>query len=398
MGKKLPLWEFTILVAVLFSMIGLATDAMLPSLAQIGKSLDVTDSNKPQLIITVFLLGTGLGQLIMGPLSDAFGRKAIIALGLIIFILSSLYAANCTSFQSLLVARFIQGIGLSAPRTGITAMVRDLYVGRMMARVVSLAMMVFALVPAIAPLLGQWIAETYGWPAIFVFLGLISLLPLVWMVFRQAETLPKEKRRPFSIAAIYSAFKQATTNRRVIISTIGLSFGYACLFAYLSAAQQIFVVWLDTGHDFPKYFAIIALIAGVASLLNALLVVRIGMWMLISISFGGLAVVSLVIGAAIHYGLITGSGVLIAVMVWSILLFVGITFCFANLNSMALEPMGHIAGTIAAIVGAVSTNLAILMAIPLAGLFDGTGTTVIIAMGGLCAVAFLVNLTNPRKV
>ena len=151
MGKRLSLTEFIALIAFLFSLIAIGTDMMLPALNLIANDLDLRTNNQAQLIITVFLLGTGLGQLISGPLSDTYGRKIVLCTGISLFILASIAAIITSNFLMLLTARFIQGLGISAPRAAGTAMVRDLYNGRKLARVISLAMMIFVLAPAISP-------------------------------------------------------------------------------------------------------------------------------------------------------------------------------------------------------------------------------------------------------
>lgn len=220
MGKSLSLTEFVALIAFLFSLIAIGTDMMLPALGIITVDLKLQTENHAQLIITVFLLGTGLGQLISGPISDTYGRKIVLCTGISLFILASIAAIITSDFLMLLIARFIQGLGISAPRSAGTAMVRDLYNGRKLARVISLAMMIFVLAPAIAPLLGQFLMISFGWRSIFTACTVAGLIAFVWLVIRQEETLIVENRQPFLISNLMQGYKTTFTNKRVIISTL----------------------------------------------------------------------------------------------------------------------------------------------------------------------------------
>lgn len=397
MGKRLPLWEFVGLTALLFSLIAYGTDAMLPALAEIADGLGVDSVTRVQLIIGAFILGTGVGQLVAGPLSDAIGRKPVLLGGIGVFMATSLWAAWAQSLEGLLVARFIQGLGISAPRTVGMAMVRDLYAGRMMARVVSLAMTCFMIVPAIAPLAGQGIMLAFGWRAIFLSFLVFGAAAALWLWLRQAETHAPDARRPFRLATLWHGAREVASNRRTATCVLVLAFIYAMIFAYLASAQQVFVDWLGTGTDFPLYFAVIAAVSGTASALNAWLVVRLGMWRLASTGMALIAVLSLATGAAIVLGW-AGETPITLFMGWSIALFFLSGLVFSNMNALAMEPMGHIAGIAAALVGAFSTFGSVLIATPIGQAYDGTGVPLILGVGGSALLGFLINLTNPREV
>lgn len=397
MGKHLPLWEFVGLTALLFSLIAYGTDAMLPALEQIATGLGVDSVTHVQLVIGAFILGTGVGQLVAGPLSDALGRKPVLLGGIAVFMAASLWGAGAGTLETLLVARFIQGLGISAPRTVGMAMVRDLYSGRMMARVVSLAMTAFMIVPAIAPLAGQGIMLAFGWRAIFLsFVGFGALAGL-WLWLRQAETHLPAARRPFRVATILRGAREVARNRRTATCIVVLAFIYSMIFSYLASAQQVFVDWLDTGTSFPLYFALIAVISGTASALNAWLVLRLGMWRLASLGMALVALLSLGTGTAVALGW-AGDTPLMVFMAWSISLFFLSGLIFANMNALALEPMGHIAGIASALVGAISTLGSVLIATPIGQAYDGTGVPLMLGVGASALIAFLVNLTNPREV
>ncbi|MCP5088436.1 MAG: multidrug effflux MFS transporter [Rhodobacteraceae bacterium] len=398
MGKRLPLPEFVAMIALLFSLIAFGTDAMLPAFGEIATDLQLADPNKAQLIIGAFVLGTGVGQLIAGPLSDAWGRKPVLGLGILLFILCSFWAGIAGSLESLLVARFIQGLGISAPRSAGQAMVRDLYQGRTMARVVSLAMMLFVVVPAVAPFIGQMIMNTFGWRSIFTAFQLFGLIALAWLFIRQAETHPLEKRRPFQRRVMLEGLKEVVRSRRVVTSIAVLSLTYAVIFAFLSSAQQVFVVWLGAGDRFPLYFACVALVSGTAGGLNAALVERYGMWVLSTLALFAIAALSLGAALVISSGALSGQSLLYFFLFWGTATFFTCGLIFSNVNALAMEPMGHVAGMAAAIVGAASTSFCLIIAVPIGQMFNGTGMPLIIGVGCCAGVGFLVNLTNPRVV
>lgn len=396
-AARLPLPEFVALTALLFSLIAYGTDAMLPALEQMAEGLGAPSVTRVQLVIAAFILGTGLGQLVAGPLSDAVGRRPVLLGGIGLFMAASLWGAAAGSLPEMLAARFVQGLGVSAPRTVSMALVRDLYQGRMMARVVSLAMTVFMLVPAAAPLLGQGIMLAFGWRAIFLSFVLFGAVAAFWLWLRQGETHPLERRRPFRAGVLREGLAEVLRSRRTVVSMGVLSLTYAFIFAYLSSAQQVFVDWLGTGHAFPLYFAAIALISGTSSAFNAWAVVRLGMWRLAQVGLGAVALASLGAAGALASGAAAGAE-LALFMGWSVTLFLLSGLIFANLNALALEPMGHVAGIASAIVGAVSALGSIAFAVPIGQAYDGTGLPLMVGIG-ICAVAgFALNLANPRQV
>ena len=391
-NKQPPYYEFVALIALLWSMVAFATDAMLPAFPAIGEELGLVDINHAQLVIILFVAGTGMGQLIMGPLSDSFGRKPITYIGIIMFAMASGWSFFTESFYGLLISRFVQGLGISAPRTVTQALIRDLYTGRSMARVISLAMMLFVLVPAVAPFIGQTIMLSFGWRFIFVAFQIMALIALVWFMIRQPETHPPSKRTKFRPGTIAKSALEVFSNPRVIICTISLALGFTCIFAYLVSAQQVYVTWLGAGHDFPLYFAIVAIFSGSASFLNAALVLRLGMWALSTFGYLAICLISLVCSIIILVGNLPDPWLLWLFIAWSAGMFFLLGLCLANLNALALEPMGHIAGMAASIIGAASTLACVVLAIPIGQLFDGTGLPLIFGVALCSGAAFVANL------
>ncbi|MCB1639318.1 MAG: MFS transporter, partial [Thiothrix sp.] len=209
MQRPMPgLTEFIVIIALLSSFVALSIDAMLPALPEIGQALGVTDENQPQLILSVLFLGMALGQLVIGPLSDSIGRKPLIYIGLGIFIIGCILSWRAENFTTMLIGRFLQGLGAASPRTITMALVRDCYSGRAMARIMSFSMLVFIMVPALAPGIGQVIIHLAGWRSIFLVFILLGILVVAWFGLRIPETLPAEKRTPLVMKQQLAAIRQ----------------------------------------------------------------------------------------------------------------------------------------------------------------------------------------------
>jgi len=395
--NRLPYWEFIILVSIMFGMIAFGTDTMLPAFPEIAKDLELLNVNKAQLIISSFILGTGVGQLISGPISDTFGRKPIITIGLIIFILACIAAYYAETLEMMLVARFIQGLGISAPRTVTMALIRDLYSGRKMAQVMSLAMAIFVLVPALAPSIGQLLFVNFGWRSIYMAFIAFALIGLLWLNLRQPETLPFEQRKKFSSAEFLRAFKIVITNSAVVKYTVTLALGFGALFGYLNSAQQIFVDTLGAGMKFPMYFAIISILAAPASFLNAALVMKYGMKLLATIGFALQIIFAIITILIINQDFISMEWLLVIFISWSVIAFFLKGLYFGNLNALAMEPMGEIAGMASAIIGASATMLGILIAIPIGLAFNGTATPVLFGYITCSSLALILMLTKSNN-
>ena len=338
----------------------------------------------------------GIGTLFAGPLSDAFGRKRVIVCGAALYCAAAIAANLAPTLGSLLAARVVMGLGAAAPRIVSLALVRDLYEGRAMARVVSFAMMIFTLVPAVAPLLGTVVIDAFGWRALFLAFCLFSALSMTWLMLRQPETLPPARRRPVNGPALRAGLREVLTNRVILTTILVQTLIFGMLFGTLSSTQAIFDQSFGRGEAFPLWFALIALVAGLASLLNAALVVRLGMRFLVTTTLG----VQVVLSGAM--ALMTASGswpdavAFAAFVVWMVSLFATAGLTLGNLNALALEPVGHIAGMAASVTGAVSTVLAVGLAAPLGLAFDGTPLPLATGVAVLALAAFALMRTIPR--
>ena len=360
--------RFVVLVALLTSLIAFGTDAMLPALPEIGEALGLKDANRAQLIVSSFMLGTGVGQLFFGPMSDYLGRKPAILLGLCILVAGCLVSLFAQSFETMLVGRVLQGLGVAAPRTASMAMVRDRYKGREMARVMSLVTAVFILVPALAPLIGQVVMLAWGWRSIFVVFILITTIAFIWLAFGQAET--HKIRRRFSIDDLGHSIKTVLISRQTMGYTVVAGFSFSVFVVYISSAQQIFQDVFQAGTLFPLYFAIMALSIGVASIINAKLVMRVGMQKLVTIALTALTGFSLIYTLTLAFFPDVES--LWLFLFWGVLSFFSVGLVFGNVNALAMEPMGANAGIAAAIIGALSTVFAVAIGVPLAQLYNGS--------------------------
>ena len=362
--------EFVPLIALLMALVALSIDAMLPALPAIGSDLGAAQRNDVQLVVTALFLGLGFGQLVFGPLSDFIGRKPAIAAGLALFMAGCIVSILAPTFEAMLAGRVLQGIGVAAPRIVTVALVRDQYEGRRMARIMSFAMAVFILVPTVAPAIGQGILLVADWRAIFITILATGAIAGLWLALRQPETLPAAERMRFSMRALAGSAVEVLRNRQAVGYTAAVGFAFAPFVAYLSAAQQIFQDAYGVGPLFPAYFGGLALAFGATALANGHLVMRYGMRRLSSVA----AVVATVVSLAAWAASFAYDGLLPLWMFVVSLMFVfgAVGLLFGNLNALAMQPLGHIAGVGAALVALIST----LISVPLGGLigyaFDGT--------------------------
>lgn len=388
--------EFIALIAMMFATIAFSIDAMLPALPEIARELTPDAPNKAQLIITSFVLGMGVGTLLAGPLSDTFGRKRVILAGAILYSVSAMAAWAADSLELVLIARVFQGLGAAGPRVVSLALVRDLYTGRQMARVVSFAMMVFTLVPAIAPAIGMVIIDLTGWRGIFMAFVAFSIVSTLWIGLRQPETLPVSARRPLRAATLWAALCEVLGHRVIRTAIAVQTIAFAALFGTLSSTQQIFDLVFDEAASFPFWFAMIALMAGTASFLNAALVVRLGMRLLITATLGGQVVLSLTMAVMTYAGLWPEYLYFPAYIAWTTGVFFMAGLTLGNLNALALEPVGHIAGMAASITGSLATICAVVLAVPLGLAFNGTPVPLAFGVAILAAAGFMLMRTIPR--
>ncbi|MBP1882089.1 multidrug effflux MFS transporter [Sinorhizobium mexicanum] len=360
--------EFIVTIALMTASVALAIDSMLPALQSIGQSFDVANPNDAQLVIGIFLLGFGLSQIFFGSLSDAFGRRIVLLGGLAFFTLTSFTASQATSFEALLVMRFVQGIGAAAIRITTMAIVRDCFGGREMARVMSYVMIVFMIIPIVAPSLGQLVVVSATWHWIFILIGGIGAVLFIWALTRMKESLPPEERLPLSVGAVLSGFRTVLTNRITCGYMIGLTLFSAVICAYVVSVQQVFGEVYGLGDWLPIAFAGTAGGIAVANFANGFFVRSFGMRRIshaAMILFTSLASIGFVLSLA------GTPAFAISYLLFSILLMFFAAIA-TNFTAISLEPMGHLAGTATAITGFVSTTGGTLLGAGVGQLFNGT--------------------------
>jgi len=379
-------------MATLLALNALAIDTMLPALSKIGTHYAVQNPNDQQLVIFVYLLGFGVPQLFFGPITDRFGRKGLLQISLIGYVVTAFWCMVSNSFETLLAARFIQGVFSAGARVIAGAVIRDLTSGRMMARIMSLVLTVFMIIPIIAPGIGTLVMQFAHWSWTFGILGVAGIVVLIWTTLRLPDTLPVEKRQSLNPKSIGKAYASVITTRVTIgyMAASGIIFG--ALFAFIGASEQIFDAVFGRGDKFWLWFAIIAGFLAVANYYNSRIVERVGMRRIshgVMLLFIVLSIANLI---AMH--LTNGN-------FWLFLPLFGLTFaCFgmmgANFASLALEPLGEIAGTANAAYGFATSSVSSLVGLMVARQFDGSITPILVGFLALGITSLLIVLLTER--
>ncbi len=361
--------EFVALVAALMATNALGVDTMLPALQQISTTLGVTSGNMAQRIIVIYLIGFGAAQIIYGPLIDRFGRKPVLLAGMAGYVLCSLAVACAGSFEIVLLARGLQGVAAAVSRVVAVTIVRDSYAGRPMARVISLSFMVFLSVPVFAPSIGQAILLTgLSWRWIFVGLAGFGLLVLLWVALRLPETLRLDDRRPISVGNIARSYGRIFNCRLWLGYTLAAAGVFGGLLGFIVSSQEVFLDVFKAPRLFPIVFAGVAASIALASLVNARLVERLGMRLI-----SHAALLGFIASACIHaFVAYTGHET-----IWSFAILQScMMFCFGlmmgNFNAIAMEPVGHLAGSAAAAAGCFTTVAGAVIGALIGQNFDGT--------------------------
>lgn len=388
--------EFIALMAVLMSLLALAIDAMLPALGQIGESFSLTDPNQVQWIITGVFLGMALGLMIYGPLSDAFGRKNVFYIGIGIFLIGDLISLCATDFNTMVIGRVLQGFGAASCRVLTTAMVRDKYQGREMARVMSLMMMLFITVPVLAPSLGQLVLVFFAWPAIFTVLFLIAATAALWLYFRQPETHPAHKRQAFSLVNIRMAIGETLTNADSRSCMLASALVFSAFVGYLSSAQQILQIQYQLGDSFAIAFGALALSMGVSSYINSRLVMIFKLETLCRVSLSAITTLSLL--CYVYLILIESEPPLTILLIYLSLVFFFMGTLFGNLNALALKPLGHIAGTATSCISSLQTLISIFIGSIIGQAYQGSVQPLILGFLFTSALALIILLIRAKNI
>lgn len=387
--------EFVVLMAFMTSLVALSIDAMLPALTDIGDALGSSGAHENHLIVSLFFLGMALGQLYYGPMSDAKGRRVAILSGLIIFAVGTLICMFAESMTTILIGRVVQAFGVSGPRIATIALIRDQYSGEAMAKVMSFIMMVFILVPMLAPVFGQAILLWFSWQHIFTSFLLIGGALGMWFFMRQPETLLPEKRIPFSWPTLWKSSKFILTHKEVMGFTLAMGFIFGAFLAYLSASQTLFQDIYHTAEYFPIYFAVLAFAIGFASFVNGNLVMRLGMHKLSKWALIGVITCALFLLGQSMYS--EGIPPLWSFVANLFIMFFFVGILFGNLNAMAMEPLGKLAGIGAAIIGSLSSLFSVPIAVAISSFIETDVLPIAIGFSVFGGLAYLSVLLAEKK-
>lgn len=388
--------EFVILMASLMSVVALTIDAMLPALKNMGSDLQVHDINHTQHIISAIFLGMSGGIMIYGPLADSLGRKTAIYWGMGIYLIGSAISFASFNLTSMLIGRLLQGFGGASCRIVPLAMIRDEFEGREMARVMSLIMIIFILVPALAPFLGQVIMNLAGWRSIYAFFMLIAIGICTWLYLRQPETLHPEFRRGLSISTIWKGCVETVSQTLSMGYTIASGLVFAAFVGYLNSSQQILQVQYQLGDDFAFYFGGLALAIGLASYANSKLVMSFGME---RICFSALLVMFPMATLFWAYSYQTnGHPKLLFLVIYLFMTFFCLGLLFGNINTLAVAPLAHIAGIANSVIGSIQTLLSVLIGGAIGQMYQGNTMPLIngFVLLSFSALALLIWLHRKR--
>jgi DHA1 family bicyclomycin/chloramphenicol resistance-like MFS transporter len=384
--------QFVAMIAALMATNALAIDSMLPALPEIGEALGIVSPNDRQWVVTSYLLGFGAAQIIYGTLADRFGRRKVLLIGLAIYAAGSMAATFATSFEAMMVARVVQGIGAAASRVLAVSIVRDTFSGRQMARVMSLAFIVFLAVPILAPSIGQVIILVAPWRWIFALLGLFGVVVALWVARKLPETLHPDDRTPIAFWPVISAFGICLTTRQSVGYMLAMTFVIGSLFGFINASQQLFEDVFRASDIFTIVFAVIAGFMALASFLNSRIVERFGMRRVSHTALIGYLAATLIHGSVALAGYET---------LWTFTLFQCATMFFfglmaSNFGALAMDPLGHVAGTASSVQGFVSTVGGALIGFWIGQHFNGTALPIVLGFGA-CGVAALAMVLIAEK-
>ncbi len=394
-GAPIGFVEFVALVAALMSLTALGIDSMLPALPAIGESLGIASENSRQYIVTAFVIGFGVAQLVHGPLADRFGRRTVLLWSLGLYALANVACALAGSFTLLLIARVAGGAVIAAARVATIALVRDCYHGRAMARVMSIAFMVFMIVPILAPTFGWSVLQFGDWRAIFWVIAGLTLVVLAWFWVRMPETLAPENVLPITPARILSDWRQTLSDRLSLGYTLAATALMGSLYGYLNSIQQIMADVFAKPDLLALIFAVTSVTMAAANLMNSRIVMKLGTRLISHCALSGLILVSLV-----HLGAMEADWESLT----SFAVFQALTLgCFglatSNFSAMAMENMGRIAGTASSVQGFVSVTAGAVIGAMIGQAFDGTTVPLVLGflLAGLAALA-VVALTERGRL
>jgi len=379
--QPMGLAEFVVFTSAAMAINALATSIMLSALPDIAAAYALKNANAQQLVLTIFFAGFSLGQFVVGPISDRFGRRRVLIAGLTLYSLASLVCVVAPSFTILLAARLTQGLASASPRIVMTSAVRDCYVGRRMASLMSLVTMVLFVAPIAAPGIGQLILAGSNWQALFAVLLAHGTITLVWALRRFPETQKVAQRRPLKLASLFDAFRRFLTTRQSALVTLAGGACQGCPLAFLVSSPLVIGSYYGLGQYFTLAFSAIAVTMGLAAFSNSQLVARFGMrriarWSLLICTLTALGASFAALTGALSFALFMATFFVLN----SLLLMNS-----ANFTALALEPHGAIAGTASSLYGGCTTLISAVISSAIALMYNASPVPLVVGSLACCA-------------
>jgi len=390
-NKPLHEREMIVLMASLMSLQAFGIDAMLPALGQIASDMDA-GGNSRQFVIGAYFLGGGIGAFFPGAFADRFGRRPVLALALVSYLVLSLACSLATNYNFLLAFRLLQGVLCAGLSVVPAAIVRDHVGGDKMARLMSLIMMIFLVIPIMAPAIGQGIMYLFGWRAIFGAMAIFSLIVGLWAWLRLPETLEAENRQDIRARTILRNMREALWARESIGYVVGAALVFGSLFGFLNSSQQLIAETFGNGDYFALIFggAVLGMVA--ANFTNSRIVERFGARRVSHAALLAFIAISLaqVVSASMQPQSLAEFIVLMSLSMAS-LGFVG-----ANFSSIAMQPFYHIAGAASSAQTAVRMSTGAVLGAVIGGLYDGTAVPLAVSMLSCALAALAIVLFSER--
>lgn len=372
MGER----ETIAMLAMVMALQALAIDAMLPALGGIASDLGVSDPNRRQLVIGMFMLASGFASIVPGSLADRFGRRAVLLTCITIYIVFSLGCALATSFDMLIAMRMLQAAGCGGLVVLPATIIRDRFAGDRMARQMSTIMVVFLVVPMLAPSIGQAVLLVAGWRWIFVFLAAMAAIMATWVAIRLPETLAPEHRQPIRPVTIIGNMASAATRRSSIGYVLGSAVTYGGMLGYINCSQQLVAERFGAGKLFPVLFGLSALTMAIANFSNSRIVERFGAR---RVSHTALLLFIVVSACQVWFALKPDQTLwqFMPLMATNMVL---IGFIGANFSSIALQPFASMAGSASSMQAFLRMEVGASIGIFVGQAYDGTARPLALAL------------------
>lgn len=391
-GRRIHMREFVVLMAALMSLNALAIDAMLPALDEMAAGFGVLDSNRRQLVVGIYLLSSGVGALFPGSLADRFGRRPVLFVCLGLYALISLACAIAPTFDALLVLRALQGFVTAGLMVLPAAIIRDRFEGDAMARLLSLIMLVFMIVPVLAPSLGQLVLLFAPWEAIFGLLTVLSLTVFAWAYVRLPETLAPENRQPIDGRTVLRNLPLTLRTRVAVGYVFGAGLTFGAIFGYINSAQQLIGEHFGAGDAFPIIFGATASTLFLSTFTNSRIVERFGAR---RVSHTALVLFIGLSAAQVAVALLAPDNLwlFVPLMAGNLCL---LGFTGSNFGSIAMQPFADTAGAASSVQSFIRMTLGAGMGIAIGQLYDGTALPLALALLMCSMLALVLVLFSER--